>query len=81
MGTSVPGCSVADDFTHELADPLEGRIAAALNLRASNNATCPTASGNSQEPRLSKASMYKPTHAMAVSKPAARQNRILRAAQ
>jgi hypothetical protein len=81
MGTPVPGCSVADDFTRELADPLEGRIAAALSLRASNNATCPAASGNSQPPRLSKASMYKPTHAMAVSKPAARQNRILRAAQ
>lgn len=81
MGTSVPGCSVADDFTRELADPQEARIAAALNLRASNNATCPVASGNSQPPRLSKASMYKPDHAMAVSKPAARQNRILRAAQ
>jgi C-terminal processing protease CtpA/Prc len=81
MGESVPGCSVADDFTHELADPMEGRIAAALAFRASNNATCPTPSGISQLPRLSKASMYKATNELAVSKSAARQNRILRRAQ
>jgi hypothetical protein len=81
MGESVPGCSVADDFTHELADPMEGRIAAALAFRASNNATCPTPSGSSQQPRLSKASMYKATNELAVSKSAARQNRILRRAQ
>jgi hypothetical protein len=81
VGTTVPGCSVADDFTHELADPAEGRIAAALAFRASNNATCPTPSGNSQQPQLSKASMFRPVHAYEVSKPAARMNRILRRAK
>ncbi len=44
-GTTVPGCSVADDFTHALGDPTEARIAAALTFRASNNQTCPVASG------------------------------------
>ena len=42
-GTLVPGCSVGDDFTHALGDPLEGRFAAALNYRAT--AICPVASG------------------------------------
>ena len=30
VGTVVPGCSVADDFTARLGDPAEGRLAAAL---------------------------------------------------
>ena len=55
IGTSVPGCSVADDFTHALFDPTEARIAAALSFRASNNQACPAASGAS-DPRLTKAS-------------------------
>ncbi len=39
----LPGCSVADDFTHALGDPAEARLAAALNYR--NNTLCPAASG------------------------------------
>ena len=42
-GAPVPGCSVGDDFTHALGDPLEGLFAAALNYRMT--ATCPVASG------------------------------------
>jgi carboxyl-terminal processing protease len=77
-GTSVQGCSVADDFTHDLGDPAEGRIAAALAFRASNNQTCPAASGFS-DPRLSKLSFQNaPDRHLWVSKPAARMNRILR---
>jgi len=38
-GVSVPGCSIADDFTHQLGDPFEGRLAAALFYRTNN--TCP----------------------------------------
>jgi C-terminal processing protease CtpA/Prc len=77
-GTSIPGCSVADDFTRALGDPTEARIAAALNFRASNNQMCPTASGNS-EPRLSKSwSAGSEGTGLAVSKPAARLNRIVR---
>jgi C-terminal processing protease CtpA/Prc len=77
-GTSVPGCSVADDFTHAMGDPTEARIAAALALRASNNQTCPVASGTSA-PRVAKASFgLESEFGLAVSKPAARSNRILR---
>jgi carboxyl-terminal processing protease len=76
-GVSVPGCSVADDFTRELGDPAEGRIAAALAFRASNNQVCPAASGIT-DPRLSKASFQNaPDRHLWVSKPAARMNRIV----
>jgi C-terminal processing protease CtpA/Prc len=40
MGVLVPGCSVADDFTAELGDENEDRLAAALSYR--ETATCPT---------------------------------------
>ena len=43
VGTLVPGCSVADDFTHALGDPAEARLAAALAYR--ENPTCPAPSG------------------------------------
>lgn len=36
----VPGCAVADDFTHALGDPNEALFAAALRYRT--NGTCPT---------------------------------------
>jgi len=37
----LPGCSVADDFTHMPGDPAESRLAAALGYIA--NGTCPAA--------------------------------------
>ena len=77
-GTRLPGCSVADDFTHDLGDMAEGRIAAALAFRASNNLSCPAASGFT-DPRLSKASFqHSDDRQLWVSRPAARMNRILR---
>jgi carboxyl-terminal processing protease len=39
----LPGCSVADDFTHALGDPAEARLAAALNYR--DTGTCPVPNG------------------------------------
>ena len=36
----VPGCVVSDDFTRQLGDPNEARLAAALQYRA--NGTCPS---------------------------------------
>lgn len=38
----IPGCAVADDFTHKLGDPNEAMLAAALNYRSTG--LCPTAS-------------------------------------
>lgn len=47
-GTRLPGCSVADDFTHPLGDPAEARLAALLAYREANNdpRACPAASGS-----------------------------------
>lgn len=39
VGVALPGCSVADDFSAELGDPSEGRLAAALEYRSTE--TCP----------------------------------------
>ncbi|MGD9598064.1 MAG: S41 family peptidase [Steroidobacteraceae bacterium] len=41
IGVSVPGCSVADDFSRALGDPAEGRLAAALDYRASGRCGVP----------------------------------------
>ena len=40
------GCQVADDFTHDLGDAAEARVAAALQFRA--NGTCPVATSRSE---------------------------------
>jgi C-terminal processing protease CtpA/Prc len=45
-GTIVPGCSVADDFTAQLGDTSEGRLAAALAYRTTQS--CPAPSGIAQ---------------------------------
>lgn len=42
VGVSTPGCSVADDFTHALGDPLEGQFAAALAYRLTASCSSPT---------------------------------------
>ncbi len=45
MGTSIPGCSVRDDFSKALGDSTEQRLAAALNYRLTSNCPTPTATG------------------------------------
>ncbi len=45
QGVKIEGCSVADDYTHQLGDPAEGLLAAALAYRVSGAAGCPVASG------------------------------------
>lgn len=42
-GVEVPGCSVADDFTHALGDPEESRLTAALAYRVDQTCPEPTA--------------------------------------
>lgn len=55
----VPGCAVADDFTHDLGDIAEARLAAALGYRATG--TCPPATSSSREAALSLRSGPEPT--------------------
>lgn len=45
-GVLLPGCSVADDFTHALGTATEGRIAAALAYRLNPTACSVPASGD-----------------------------------
>jgi hypothetical protein len=42
IGTRVPGCAVGDDFSHELGDPAEARLAAALAHRLGQSCPAPT---------------------------------------
>jgi len=65
---ALPGCSVADDFTHALGDPAEAEFAAALGYRA--NAGCPAATGSA-------APIASGRHALRV-RPEPLLNRILR---
>jgi hypothetical protein len=78
VGTVVPGCSVADDFSQELGNPAEGRLAAALMYR--ENQTCPMpATGVAQPAQL--LSVSGPTWSgvdTLVPRNALKQNRILR---
>jgi len=45
QGAVLPGCSVADDFSHALGDSSEGQLAAALAYRTGGNASCPAPTG------------------------------------
>jgi len=68
----VPGCAVADDFTHALGDPDEARLKAALDYRTSTN--CPPATGLA---RLASASNLSAADGMLPAS-ALRQLRIIR---
>jgi len=57
--SEVPGCFVADDFTKQLGDPNEGRLAAALDYREAGACAAPAVLGLS--PGLNKADT--PLHA------------------
>jgi C-terminal processing protease CtpA/Prc len=48
LSAPLPGCSVADDFTHALGDAAEGRLATALANRAGQS--CPAPSGVAPPP-------------------------------
>jgi C-terminal processing protease CtpA/Prc len=71
-GERIPGCSVADDFDHQLGDTAEARFAAALTYRQS--ASCPAPSGFG--PRALAATM--PSHDAQLFKSPWLENRILR---
>lgn len=70
-GVTVPGCSVADDFSRDLGDPAEGRLAAALGYLADQSCPPPAALVAIPEASASAAAALAP-------KSPWRQNRILR---
>ena len=64
---NLPGCRVPDDFSKQLGDPTEGRLAAALQYRG--NGSCPVVPVASAAPTQI---------GLAVARSQARENRILR---
>src|SRR5262249_42845832 len=77
-GALVAGCSVADDFTKQLGDETERRLAAALSFRGSNNQTCPTASGTGPGGSFSKLGLPLSATDGVMPKSPMRENRIMR---
>ncbi|WP_129779063.1 S41 family peptidase [Peristeroidobacter soli] len=75
----LPGCSVADDFTHPLGDTDEARLQAALSFRASNNnpQSCPAATGFTPGITFSSKMALSGTEGEMLKAPT-RTNRILR---
>ncbi len=77
QGVLVPGCAVADDFTHALGDSSEGLLASALGYQA--NGVCPVApSGTQPAPLLSAGTYVPPIADGKIVRSLARQIRIRR---
>ena len=66
----LPGCSVADDFSHQLGDPAEGRLAAALGYRSGQS--CPSPPSGLAPPVIAA------TAHLIVHRSPLRENQILR---
>jgi carboxyl-terminal processing protease len=75
-GTTIPGCSVADDFNNALGDPAEGRLAVALAYR--DGAACPSPTGYAPPGTLGKTSAPSAAPEVYVPKSLWRTNRIFR---
>jgi len=67
-GAGFPGCTVADDFSHQLGDPAEARLAMALHYRTAGTCAGAAATALSMEKGLRGDGE--------ILKPAWRQNRI-----
>ncbi len=73
----TPDCSASDDFAHALGDPAEGRLAAALYLRA--NSACKAGAGASPGTSTAlRARVPADAAGLALQRPAVRENRIYR---
>ncbi len=73
----TPDCSASDDYAHALGDPAEGRLAAALYLRA--NGACKAGAGVAPGTSTALRARVQPDAAgVALQRPAVRENRIYR---
>ncbi len=74
------GCSIADDFSRALGDPLEGRLKATLDFRVSgnNNGSCPGATGFAPGAQLKTGQQPLSATDGKMFKSPFRENRILR---
>lgn len=78
QGIPVPGCSVADDFTHALGDSSEGLLSSALGYRLTS--ACPAPTGIAPVPPLAAGAYLPPRANGTVVKSIWQQNRIQRPA-
>ncbi|HEU4655066.1 MAG TPA: S41 family peptidase [Steroidobacteraceae bacterium] len=78
-GARIDGCSVDDDFTHQLGDTSERLLKTALDLRAANNqlSACPAVSGFGGGNQLNKSSAPRQNQPLLRKNPLL-TNRILR---
>lgn len=74
IGTPVPGCAIADDFSRDLGDPLEARLAEALAYSETGACATPPAAATT----LAGKAQGKAAEAPVVPRPAWLRNRILR---
>jgi hypothetical protein len=78
-GTLVPGCSVADDFSHALGDPNEARFAAALGYRTGSSCPAPPSGFAPSSLKSSvQLAVVPQADGLVVIKPPWRENRMLR---
>jgi carboxyl-terminal processing protease len=77
QGVLVPGCSVADDFTHPLGDSSEGLLASALSYQATGICPVPP-SATSPAPILAGAAYVPPIASGKTIKSLWQQNRMQR---
>jgi len=75
IGTSVIGCSVADDYSRALGDPAENRLAAALRHQSGQG--CPAPTGRGPGPLVSKPGAPPSATEAVVPKSPWQTNRIL----
>ncbi|SEK79592.1 Peptidase family S41 [Roseateles sp. YR242] len=74
--TGVPGCSMTDDFSHQLGDTSESMLAAALQYRATG--TCPAKPASATTGRATAlAATSADSVALSLKRLAARSNRIV----
>jgi hypothetical protein len=74
--TPIPGCAVGEDFLHELGDPFERRLSAALTYQNEGPTRCPAPSGLGG-PGISKSGVRLEAGEGRMLKSPARENRIL----
>jgi len=68
-GERLPGCSVGDDFSRALGDPLEGRFAAALAYRLLQSCPNPTGVGPLSQSKPSAARQNAPSDGIVIKSP------------
>ncbi len=74
----LPGCSVADDYGHDLGDPAEGRLKAALDYRVSTTCPVPATGLAARQLAARQQAAVRPQDGLTLARPAVREIRLRR---